>query len=181
MTSDSSALPVFKYFPDPVGNGCIEKKDAVCLCCGKARDYMYTGLIYCPTDEEEVCPWCIADGSAAVNWSASFNDIYNIPETVPEEIAIEIETRTPGFSTWQQNYWLYSENDAMIFVGEVEGKKLVEEGNQEKIDACMKALEVMTYDWKLEDLEAIVPAGDPAIYLFYDPQSGRYEAYSDMS
>ncbi len=132
------------------------------------------------TDAEEVCPWCIGDGLAAAKWSASFNNMYNVPEGVPRDVAVEIETRTPGFETWQSNYWLYSETDAMVFLGEVDGKKLVEEGNSEKIDACMKALEVMTYDWTIEHLKAIVQGGEPAMYLFQDRETSEYAAYSDL-
>ncbi|NNE86184.1 MAG: hypothetical protein HKN28_19640 [Alphaproteobacteria bacterium] len=179
MTSESTSLPTFTYFPDPVGNGCIVRKSAICHCCGEARNYMYTGPVHAIEEVEEVCPWCIADGSAAAKWSCSFSDMYNVPDGIPKDVADEIEKRTPGFATWQGNTWLYSETDAMVFVGEVHGERLVDEGNQDKIDACMKTLGGMTFDRMIEHLKDVVPGGEPAIYLFQDRASGTYEAYSD--
>ena len=144
---------------------------------------MYVGPVYAHDEIEEVCPWCIADGSAARKWSAQFNDVIRLPDGVPRSVVQEILERTPGFETWQGNQWLFSENDAMIFVGEVIGKDLLNEGSEEKIEASLDALR----EWNFEPDEAtdllkhVVRGGQPAIYLFQDRQSGEFAAYADMT
>lgn len=61
----SETLPAFRYHPDPVATGSVIPSNAECRICGEARGFIYTGPSY--GDEgltDEVCPWCIADGSA---------------------------------------------------------------------------------------------------------------------
>ncbi|WP_106165675.1 CbrC family protein [Tritonibacter scottomollicae] len=173
-------LPIFEYFPDPIENGCIIKKNTRCACCEQERSFMYVGPIYCVDDVSEVCPWCLADGSAAAKWSAIFNDLYDIPEGVPQHVVQTIDSRTPGYSTWQGNRWLFSEDDALVFVGEVIGSTIVRKNETEKISACRKALG----DWNFPndfDLSDVVIGGQPAIYLFQNKKTAEYKAYADMT
>ncbi|WP_281932193.1 CbrC family protein [Roseibium album] len=173
-------LPIFEYFPDPIGNGCIVEKKSRCACCEQGRAFMYVGPIYCVDDVSEVCPWCISDGSAAAKWSASFNDIYDVPKGVPQDVVETIDSRTPGYSTWQGNTWLFSATDALVFVGEVIGSAITQENEMEKIAACRTAL----VDWSFPsdfDLSNVVIGGQPAIYLFQDKATMEYKAYADMT
>lgn len=142
---------------------------------------MYVGPIYCAANVDEVCPWCIADGRAAMKWDASFNDIHGVHNTnVSREIVDIIYRRTPGFSTWQTNMWMFAETDAMVFLGEVNGKNLLNEGNTEKVEACLAALAKWQSLRAVEALMTIMPGGEPAIYLFQDRQTGSFSAYADM-
>ena len=141
---------------------------------------MYVGPIYCIEDVEEVCPWCIADGRATEQWDASFNDVYNIPVSVPQHIVALIGTRTPGYETWQCNRWLFSDTDALVFVGEIIGKNLIRQGEDDKIAACREALQ----EWGISsdfDLSQVVIGGQPAIYLFQDTETSKFSAYADMT
>lgn len=64
-------------------------------------------------DDPIICPWCIADGSAARMLQAEFTDAGSgVPDEVPIEVVDEISHRTPGFSGWQQEHWLYHCDDA---------------------------------------------------------------------
>jgi len=56
---------------------------------------------------ECLCPWCIADGTAAARFEASFTDIYDVPDGVGADVIEIIMTRTPGFSGWQQEHWMF--------------------------------------------------------------------------
>lgn len=141
---------------------------------------MYVGPIYSIEDVDEVCPWCIADGKAASKWSASFNDIDNVPDGVPKHVVEIIDGRTPGYEAWQQNRWLFSDRDALVFVGEVVGKDLLNEDDQAKINACRRALSEWSFPPDF-NLSSLVIGGQPAIYLFQDKASGAYEAYADMT
>jgi uncharacterized protein CbrC (UPF0167 family) len=141
---------------------------------------MYVGPIYAVETVEEVCPWCIADGSAAAKWDASFNDLYDAPETVPKHVIDTISSRTPGYQTWQGNGWIFCKEDAHLFVGEVSGTELLAEKNDGKIGACRKALA----EWGIGegfDLAEIAVGGQPAIYLFQDRKTRGYQAYADMT
>jgi uncharacterized protein CbrC (UPF0167 family) len=64
------------------------------------------------------CPWCIADGSAAETFGADFTDVgAEVPDDVPREVLEELAFRTPGFSGWQQEHWLYHCGDGAEFLG----------------------------------------------------------------
>jgi uncharacterized protein CbrC (UPF0167 family) len=58
-------LPIFKYHPDPIKTGAIEVTSATCECCGIAQGFRATSTIYAKEQVETICPWCIANGSAA--------------------------------------------------------------------------------------------------------------------
>jgi uncharacterized protein len=177
----SEQLPHFTYFPDPVGHGCVIVQSGICACCATERSHRYVGPRYGVTDEAFVCPWCIADGRAYAKWKMILNDVHGLPATVPRDIMDVILYRTPGYESWQGNRWLFSANDAMLFVGEVTGKQIIAEGVQGKITACFDALAEWQYPREIEALEEIIPGGQPAIYLFQDRATGAYAAYADMT
>lgn len=128
-----------------------------------------------------MCPWCIADGGAAAKWDASFNDIHGVSRLkVPRDVVDIIYRRTPGFSNWQSNMWMFAETDAMVFLGEVNGSNILNEGSAEKIEACLAALAKWQSLRDIEVLKTIMPGGEPAIYLFQDRQTGSFSAYADM-
>ncbi len=79
-------LPNFRYHPDPIRSGAIAASQAVCKSCGQARGYIYSGPVYSEMDglDDSICPWCIADGSAAAKFEAVFVDVNSIADAVPE-------------------------------------------------------------------------------------------------
>jgi len=181
MSNTQEEIPEFQYFPDPIGAGSIVRKNAICMCCGYERRFFYTGPIYCRENVDMVCPWCIADGSAAKKWSAEFNDVDgHVVSSVPLEIVDLISKRTPGYSSWQSNRWLFTHSDAMIFHGEVaEVRTLLE--NPKVLEACRTEFNEWGMDWSDEEFEHALKDGDPAFYIFEDPASGELVAYGDMS
>jgi len=127
-------LPKFQYHPDPLLSGSIEKSDAVCRCCKKARGYIYTGPVYSEEElDEALCPWCIADGSAHKTFDASFADEAGFPDGLSQKIIADVARRTPGFASWQEGRWLTCCNDACMFVepagqAEIEARHPMAEG-----------------------------------------------------
>jgi uncharacterized protein len=97
----------------------VVESDVTCLACGAARGYIYTGPVYAVEElVESFCPWCIADGTAAERFDAEFTDVGSyVPDDVPPEVLDEIAHRTPGFSGWQQEHWLYHCGDGAAFEG----------------------------------------------------------------
>ena len=111
-------LPGFRYHPYPLATGSVVESDATCAACGKTRGYVYTGPVYMQDEPEALCPWCIADGTAAETFGAELTDFgVGVPDDVPREVLEELAFRTPGFSGWQQEHWLYHCGDAAEFHG----------------------------------------------------------------
>jgi uncharacterized protein len=114
----SGSIPDIPYHPDPLGTGFVVESAASCRACGQARGYVYTGPVYSTDElEEALCPWCIADGAAEA-FGAEFTDVgAEVPDDVPREVLEELAYRTPGFSGWQQEHWLYHCGDGAAFLG----------------------------------------------------------------
>lgn len=68
----SMDLPKFRYHLNPLKTGSIIKSDKECESCDKVRGFIYTGSVYSIHSVDDICPWCIADGSAAEKFDASF-------------------------------------------------------------------------------------------------------------
>ncbi|MDG4859638.1 CbrC family protein [Streptomyces sp. T-3] len=115
----SSTLPFFRYHPDPVATESIAASSEVCVRCGQARGWIYTASFYTALDVRgRICPWCIADGSAAEEFDGEFVDAYGL-DGVSFEVLQEVTRRTPSFHAWQDPRWLVHCRDAAAFIGEV--------------------------------------------------------------
>jgi len=178
------ALPAFKYHPDPVSTGHVVQSDTECVCCGKAREFIYIGHVYAPEEYDRcICPWCIADGSAHDKLGASFTDDAGIGgggmwDQVPEEIVREVAYRTPGFSGWQQEQWWSHCGDAAQFIGRAGHKELKALGP--------KAIAVIQKSTGLADgpewdefLRALDKDGSPTAYIFRCTKCGELGGYQD--
>lgn len=119
-------FPKFRYHPDSLAHGLFEESSIPCSCCGRSRGYVYTSSVYREGDEElSLCPWCIADGSAAEKFDAEFTDSNSLYDAgLPQEIIDEVVKRTPGFVSWQSERWLSCCNDACAFLGDATVKDL---------------------------------------------------------
>jgi len=81
---NEDAMPDFRYHPDPRLTGSVEVSDTSCVVCGAARGLIYVGPVYAVEEYvEEICPWCIADGTAAAKLDAEFTDVgWGVPDGV---------------------------------------------------------------------------------------------------
>lgn len=90
--------------------------------------------MYCRAERPRVCPWCIADGSAAEKWQADFvagtsdgsrpvvqrvdwrarlkwrvarlkKSVFGAPAINERRYDDELHNRTPGFSSFQEQDW----------------------------------------------------------------------------
>jgi uncharacterized protein CbrC (UPF0167 family) len=115
-------LPKFRYFADPVASGAIGASDNVCSCCGERRGLAYLGNVH-PlkangVEPETICAWCLADGSAAKKFDLEFVRALR-GENLSDEVLVELTTKTPAFSTWQEPKWICHCQDACVFHGEL--------------------------------------------------------------
>jgi uncharacterized protein CbrC (UPF0167 family) len=177
------ALPRFRYHPDPVATGSVVESSDPCLSCGKARGFVYTGPVYADDEvADQLCPWCVADGTAAGTLGASFTDVgSDVPEDVPGPVLDEIEHRTPGYLAWQQDHWMYHCTDGCEFLGRIGRYDLsvLPPGAAAAVVAS-----VGEYGWDQDEVDRFVGSLDrdagPTAYLFRCLHCGAYEAYNDF-
>jgi uncharacterized protein len=178
-------LPSFTYHPDPVASGSIVLSDAVCHCCGERRGYIYTGPVFAAEElRDAICPWCIADGSAAQMFDAEFTDAEGIGgygrwPAVADDVVQEVATRTPGFSGWQQERWWTCCNDAAEFLGPA--------GKHELLGLWQEAIPVIRAETGYGGEEWMRFFADmtrdygPTAYVFRCRHCGGLGGYSDCS
>jgi uncharacterized protein len=177
-------LPSFRYHPDPLGTGSFKLDgDTPCLSCNRLRGYVYTGSVW--TDkpfilDDRICPWCIADGSAAKRFGATFCDTGMLGDIAPE-VREELETRTPGYTAWQQESWLGCCGDAAAFLG-LAGAKELRERFPEALPAVKKVLRE-EYDLSGSELQELLDSlsteSDPTAYIFRCLRCDQYLSYVD--
>jgi hypothetical protein len=176
-------LPTFRYHPDPVATGEIVANKVVCISCNQLCPYTYTGPVYAEAElNDRLCPWCIADGSAAAKLDAQFTDaLWAVPEEVSAEVTEEVLCRTPGFSGWQQERWLHHCGDAAEYHGRVGTPELVRFAD---------ALDVLRLEheglgWEPNDIDHYLSSldkdGQPTAYLFRCRVCRTRFAYSDFT
>jgi uncharacterized protein len=176
-------LPTFRYHPDPVDTGSIELVAVLCAACGENRPAAYTGPVYAEEElDGQLCPWCIADGSAHEKFDAEFTDAASVGlgwEPVPKQVIEEVAFRTPGFSGWQQERWYTHCADAAVFLGQADGNDL--SGKWAAAVPAMRAdLALSDADWVhlLEHL-AKGRTGSPTAYVFECLHCGQLGGYWD--
>jgi uncharacterized protein CbrC (UPF0167 family) len=180
--SSTEPLPVFRYHPDPQATKSIEASSAACTSCRRVRGFVYVGPTYSSEEDfEPICPWCIADGSASNRFEAEFTDVgVDVPDDVPASVLEELSRRTPGYSAWQAEHWLFHCGDGCAFLGAV---------GREQLEEHPDALEMVRdgqreYDWPddvVDDYIDSLSADDsPSAYLFRCLGCGAHLAYSDF-
>ncbi len=158
-------LPYFIYHPDPLGTGSVVATDAQCECCGQARGYRYAPTMYARKRPNCVCPWCIADGSAARKFDGAFVDDYPLVQAgVPAAVLDEVCFRTPGYASWQQEIWQAHCGDACEFHGDA-AESEIKSLNGEVLAAFLSRNGLKAEHWpRLRD--NYVPGGDASIFKF---------------
>ncbi|RFA30967.1 hypothetical protein CAI21_03050 [Alkalilimnicola ehrlichii] len=159
-------LPHFKYHPNPVATGSVKASADECACCGQSRGYIYTASFYTSRDTRgPFCPWCIADGTAAAKFEGSFNDTYPLESaSVPAGVLEEVECRTPGYASWQQEVWLAHCRDACEFHGDAPASELHALQGEELTEVLQDNMIELEY-WQ-HILEGYVPGGNPCVFKF---------------
>ncbi|RIA19754.1 hypothetical protein DFO61_4327 [Ectopseudomonas oleovorans] len=162
----TAVLPHFPYHKDPLATGVVKASDSVCRCCGLARGYIYTGPVYSREHlRDRLCPWCIADGSAATRFDASFIGDHSLAESGVAESAIEeVDLCTPGYSSWQDSIWLAHCNDACEFHGDA-SEEDVRQATTSTKQQWMQDYEQAEKDWEWAT-RGYKPGGDSAFYKF---------------
>jgi uncharacterized protein CbrC (UPF0167 family) len=175
-------LPTFRYHPDPLASGSIVTSDKKCRCCRKARGFIYAGPVYADDDlEEALCPWCIADGSAARKFDATFFDAEAVSDEVPEAAMNEICERTPGYDSWQGGHWPACCGDAARYLFPVGYPEL--QGPHREWQGSV--LNHIIYNMSISGgaatrlLQSLHRDQGPTAYLFECASCGRHHVHVD--
>lgn len=171
-----TGLPVFRYVPDPVGANVLKviEDGEVCGCCGKPALYYATAGMYSEEEVSVICAECIASGAAAEKFHGDFiQDAENVEDKDKQD---ELFHRTPGYISWQGEYWLAHCGDYMAFLGDV-GKKELEE--MSILDEVMEEY-AGHEEYSASDMrEYLTAKGSMAGYLFRCLHCGAHRIWVD--
>ncbi len=104
-----------------------------------------------------------------------------VPSDVPPDVLEEVSQRTPGFSGWQQEHWLYHCSDATAYLGRVGWDEVKDRPDAlaslrtELMDLGVTAMQAD------EQIRWLSRDGDLTGYLFRCLHCGTHLAYSDAS
>jgi uncharacterized protein len=180
-------VPHFRYHPDPVGTGNVVPREIVCGVCQRPRSHAYIGPYVSPDahfeNEDPLCPWCIADGSAAREWQASFVAPGYLSEQarteMPADRLAELEFRTPSYLCLQQERWLDHDGEADEYLGEIgadEYLRLPAEAQAAVREAAGDDPKRQLADGDMV-LRLRADGDGPAVYLFRCLHCGRYDGF----
>jgi hypothetical protein len=181
MLANQTDLPIFVYHPDPISTGSVKASNAVCVCCEKARGFIYTASAYGRQRLHGIlCPWCIANGEAAVKFNCFFSDEDPLSRAeVPRQIIIEVTRRTPGYNSWQQEVWQACCRDACVFRGDATVAELAALQGDALVE-LQRQLPVSPTRWS-SFLKGYVPGGGMAVYRFDCRHCGTTKYALDLS
>ena len=158
-------LPRFTYHPDPIGTGAITRSAAECPACRRTRGYAYSHTPYALGEHEDICPWCIADGTAHTKFDATFVAESPLENAgVPQRVVAEVTQRTPGFECWQQERWLACCGDACAFLGDAPADEIrsLDADGFERLEPAAP----FEFGEAPEFLSGYEPGGSPSFYKF---------------
>ncbi|WP_181034343.1 CbrC family protein [Arthrobacter sp. GMC3] len=183
--SDLNRLPIFRFHPNAYDLDIFEVLDGVCEACEMPRAMRYKSSFYAMEDVEYICPWCIADGTAARVFDGEFSDaagIEAIPEgtsfsvEVYEAESLEVATCTPSYVSWQQEEWRSHCGRPCAFLGDIGANDLPQYLTEPDFAADVNG----GLGWDpasiLNDLER---GGDFAGYLFRCLSCGAHRLHVD--
>ncbi|MCI8422221.1 MAG: CbrC family protein [Lawsonibacter sp.] len=163
--------PMFKYHPNLYNSEMVTFQEGVCQCCGKPVD-AYIQNMYCVEDVDCICLDCVASGDASEKFDGDFVQFAE-PVSDPAKTE-ELFCRTPGYISWQGEYWLACCDDYCAFLGDVGTRELEELGIADEVFA--------EYDARDEYEDArlyLEKGGSMAGYLFRCLHCGKYHLWVD--
>ncbi|WP_181034196.1 CbrC family protein [Arthrobacter sp. GMC3] len=183
--SDLNRLPIFRFHPNAFDLDIFEVLEGVCEACKMPRTMRYIASFYAMEDVEYICPWCIADGTAARVFDGEFcATIDSIPENsifsfeVHEAESLEVATRTPSYFSWQQEEWRSHCGRPCAFLGDIGANDLPQYLTEPDFAADVNG----GLGWDPELLQKLLAkGGDLAGYLFGCLSCGAHRLHVDAS
>ncbi len=164
-------FPQFKYHPNLYDSDYVIYGDGICQCCKKKVE-RYINTMYCMEDIDCICLDCVADGSAAERFNGTF--VQGAMRVSDKKKRDELFKRTPGYCSWQGEYWLVCCDDYCAYIGDVGTKELEEMGIADEVFNEYEALNQYT-----DVREHLTAKGSMAGYLFKCLHCGKYHLWVD--
>ena len=180
MTGTASAeIPYFRFHPDPLSTGVIEERSTRCPVCDLERPLVYVGPFYSVEELEGICPWCIADGTAAARHDGTFQDDFGLSDIDAASLD-ELIHRTPGYSSWQQEVWRTHCGQPCAYLGRTGTRRIRELGVELEADLIEEGIAD-----ELDSLYEEAPTGpnlmDVELHLFRCLHCGRHRLAVNVS
>ncbi|MBN9633072.1 MAG: CbrC family protein [Actinobacteria bacterium] len=186
-STTSETPPGFRFHPNAYDLGAFESAAGTCEACGKGRTLRYTGSFYSVDEVGYICPWCVADGTAARVFDGEFSDYAGIdgvspdprvPADVDLDEAMEVSTRTPSYSSWQQEQWRSHCGRPCAFIGDIGASGLTDYLDEPDFAADVDG----GLGWEASLLRThLSEGGDLAGYLFRCLTCGAHRLHVDAS
>lgn len=130
-STTSGTPPTFRFHPNAYDLGLFEDVAGTCEACSTPRTLRYRGSFASAEGVEYLCPWCVADGTAARVFHVEFTDVGGIDgvasapgapdaiDAIDGDEAREVSTRTPSYDSWQQQQWRSHCGRPCAFIGDI--------------------------------------------------------------
>lgn len=172
---EKSALPTFRYHPNLYHGEDVVYGQGVCQCCGRTVD-TYVRNLYCEEEVECICLDCVKSGKAVEKFGGEF--VQDVEKIVSDpERTEELLHRTPGYHSWQGEYWLTCCDDYCAYLGRV---------GRDELDAMGITQEVCAEYESREDClsghvrDLLMKDGPVTGYLFQCLHCGQYHLWVDV-
>ncbi|VYU67474.1 hypothetical protein [Clostridium tertium] len=167
----------FKYHPNVWEQEVFSRSKngeyVVCQCCENETEFFLENM-YTSEDVNCICPSSVASGLASEKYNGDFIQDAEIDKVNDTDKIDELFKKTPGYVSWQGEYWLACCNDFCAYIGDIGTKELEEFGIADEVFAEYDKLG--GYD---EVREYLVKAGSMAGYLFKCLNCGKYHLWVD--
>ncbi|WP_081790755.1 CbrC family protein [Deinococcus phoenicis] len=156
----------FPYYADPLADGCFKQEAITCEVCEQRREWAYTGGLYAANEPDSLCPWCVADGSAAARFEGTFQDVY-FSETASTESRSAVLERTPRVVLWNPVHWPDHCGECCTYLGTLDPSAQPQLAAQESIQWEARDLaRSISATWTAEDLLDCAVRGTMTLHLF---------------
>lgn len=165
----------FKYHPNINTDEILKHGKGICNCCGKEVT-KYIENVYAEDDLDCICLECIHNGKAAEKFDASF--VQDAEHVSDPQKTDELFQRTPGYMSWQGEFWLSCCDDYCEYLGPVGIKELDELGIKDQV--LNDYIEHWPDGYSIEDInEYLTKNGSVTGYLFRCLHCGKYRLHID--
>ncbi len=164
----------FKYHPNVYINNTLKHGNNICQCCGEPVKYWYSNM-YSVHDIHCVCLKCIHSGEAADKFNGSFIEHAQTDKVDDQKKIEELFERTPGYISWQGEYWLACCNDFCAFIDSMNLKELRD------LHFFNEILRNYSKE-EIEDIENLLMKDENArVYLFQCLTCQKFYIYTDSN